>query len=57
MKKFEFTEIASLPGVREWWAARRHWFSDGFQGYIDDTIASGPSVEPQTYQDHSCLST
>jgi hypothetical protein len=26
-----------------------------FQSYIDETIASGPVVEPQLYLDHACL--
>jgi hypothetical protein len=48
-------EVASLPGVQEWWAARRHWFSDDFQEFLDATIASGPQRPPQTYPEHSCF--
>lgn len=48
-------EVANLPGVQGWWAARRSWFSDEFQAYIDQTIQSGPLVEPQLYLDHACL--
>lgn len=47
-------EVVSLPGVQEWWAVRRDWFSDRFQEFMDATIAEGPAVEPQTYQQRSC---
>ena len=52
----QLNEVANLPGVQEWWALRHSWFSDVFQTYIDETIASGPVVEPQIYLDHACLS-
>ena len=48
-------EVASLPGVQEWWAIRRDWFSDDFQVFLNATIAAGPRVPPQTYQQHSYL--
>jgi len=51
----QVTEVVSLPGVQEWWAVRRAWFSDQFQEFMDSTIASGPSVPPQTYRDHACF--
>jgi len=37
------------------WALRRNWFSDEFQTLLDDKIAAGSQVPPQTYQDHSCF--
>jgi hypothetical protein len=51
----QLNEVANLPGVRQWWTMRRSWYSDVFQSYIDETIASGPVVEPQLYLDHACL--
>ena len=51
----QLREVASLPGVQEWWAVRRDWFSDDFQVFLDATIASGPRIPPQTYQQHSCF--
>lgn len=51
----QVTEVVSLPGVQEWWSLRRHWFSDDFQSFLDEKIAAGPQVEPQTYQEHSCF--
>lgn len=51
----QLSEIVSLPGVQGWWAVRRAWFSDQFQGFMDATIATGPTVEPQTYREHSCF--
>ena len=37
------------------WVLRRDWFSDEFQVFMDEKIAAGPQVAPQTYQDHSCF--
>lgn len=51
----QLTEVANLPGVREWWQVRSFWYSDGFQEYIDGVIESGPAVEPQNYMGESCL--
>jgi hypothetical protein len=51
----QVTEVASLPGVQEWWSARRAWFSDEFQEFLDSTIAAGPTVEPQRYLEHTCF--
>lgn len=48
-------EVVSLPGVQEWWAVRRMWFSDQFQAFMDSTISSGAIVEPQTYREHACF--
>lgn len=48
-------EVANLPGVQEWWAIRRGWFSDEFQTFVDGIIATGPAVEPQTYRNHACF--
>ena len=51
----QIIEVTSLPGVQEWWAVRRHWFSDEFQTFMDETIAAGSQVAQQTYQDHACF--
>lgn len=51
----QVTEIASLPGVQEWWAVRRSWFSDQFQAFMDATVAAGMMVAPQRYPDHTCF--
>ena len=50
-------EVVQLPGVQEWWAIRRDWFSDEFQQYLDGLIATGTPRPPQRYQQHSCLPT
>ncbi len=50
----QITEVISLPGVKEWWALRRSWFSDSFQAYLDQRIEVGPTVTPQMYPDQSC---
>jgi hypothetical protein len=51
----QLREIAALPGVQGWWEARRSWFSDEFQVFLDELIADGPATAPQTYIDHACL--
>ena len=53
----QLREVANLRGVQEWWAARRSWYSDEFQEYIDGVIDSGATVEPQDFIELSCLST
>jgi len=50
----QLTEVSQLPGVQQWWALRRNWFSDDFQEFVDKLIAQGKSVNPQTYPDHNC---
>lgn len=51
----QLREVAALPGVQAWWEARRSWFSDEFQVFLDKLIADGPTTAPQTYLDHACL--
>lgn len=28
----QLNEVANLPGVEEWWAVRRAWYSDALSG-------------------------
>jgi hypothetical protein len=34
-------DIFAFPGVQAWWKTRSHWYSDQFQAFIEDKIASG----------------
>ncbi len=37
----------AYPGVREWWATRKHWLTDEFRAVVDAIIAQNP--EPKLY--------
>ncbi len=32
-------ELLSMPGMREWWNNRCHWFSQEFQDYVNRTVS------------------
>ena len=48
------SEISHLPGFQQWYATRRHWFSDEFQTYIDESIRDAPFAEPLIFADETC---
>lgn len=37
----------AYPGVREWWATRKHWLTDEFRAVVEPIIAKKP--EPKLY--------
>ena len=37
----------AYPGVREWWATRKHWLTDEFRAVVEAIIAKNP--EPTLY--------
>jgi len=37
----------AYPGVREWWATRKHWLTDEFRAVVEPIIARNP--EPKMY--------
>ena len=48
-------ETMVLPGVRQWFATRRHWFSEDFQLYVEEKSLQSSSVNPVIYDDPACL--
>lgn len=42
----QFAAIIQLPGNQQFWAARRDWFGDTFQRYVDRVAAESRSKEP-----------
>lgn len=36
------SDYFAYPGVREWWATRRHWVTDEFRGVVESIIATSP---------------
>jgi hypothetical protein len=40
----------AYPGVREWWATRKHWLTDEFRAVVEAIIAKNP--EPRMYADY-----
>ncbi len=47
-------EALNLPGLREWYATRRHWFGDDFQQYVEKLVGQLPGREPVIYEDPAC---
>jgi hypothetical protein len=37
----------AYPGVKEWWATRKHWLTDEFRAVVEAIIAENP--EPKMY--------
>jgi hypothetical protein len=41
------TDFLAYPGVRQWWATRKHWHTEEFARVVDEIIAKGH--EPKAY--------
>ena len=50
----QFASVMQLNGFRQYWAARRDWFGDRFQGYVDDTIAGSHIIEQANFEMEDC---
>jgi hypothetical protein len=50
----QIDEVSRLPGVRQWWAVRKDWFSDDFQAYIDDLVANSTQAPPELFGMDGC---
>ncbi|MGR3344241.1 MAG: hypothetical protein ACU0DI_13635 [Paracoccaceae bacterium] len=48
-------EVAHLPGFQQWFETRRHWYSNGFQDYIDNWMKKAPPFDPVIFADDSCV--
>ena len=44
------TDYFAYPGVREWWATRKHWLTDEFRAVVEAIIARNP--EPKLYSSY-----
>src|ERR1051325_9541896 len=40
----------AYPGVRQWWATRKHWLTDEFRAVVEAIIARNP--EPKLYSSY-----
>ena len=45
------TETTRYPGVRQWFADRRSWFSTRFQYYVDALIDANEPIEEYLFRD------
>jgi len=36
------TDYFAYPGVKEWWATRKHWLTDEFRAVVETIIAKNP---------------
>jgi hypothetical protein len=50
----QFASIMAVPGTRQYWEARRDWFGDTFQEYVDEVIAGSQGVEPAGFKNEDC---
>ncbi len=50
-------EVVQLPGYRQWFAIRRHWFGPEFQRYWDDLAKEPAAIEPVNFDDPACAVT
>jgi len=41
------SDFLAYPGVRQWWATRKHWYTEEFARVVDGIIARGD--EPKIY--------
>ena len=41
------SDYFAYPGVKEWWATRKHWLTDEFRAVVEAIIAKNP--EPKLY--------
>lgn len=44
-------ETTRYPGVRQWFAVRRTWFSERFQAYVDELMEQTPTVATTVFDD------
>lgn len=44
-------ETTRYPGVRQWFAVRRTWFSERFQAYVDELMQQAPGIEAAVFDD------
>ena len=44
----QMVDLISVPGIRSFWDAREHWFSEGFRNYIDTELI--PAAEDGDYR-------
>src|SRR6201982_3249886 len=39
------SDYFAYPGVREWWATRKHWLTDEFRAVVEAIIAKNPAQQ------------
>ena len=50
----QFQSMMLLPGNRQYWEARRDWFGDDFQKYMDQINSVDVSAEPANFASETC---
>ncbi|MEJ2239650.1 MAG: hypothetical protein P8X82_15245 [Gemmatimonadales bacterium] len=50
----QLDEVVRYPGVRQYWELRRDWYSDEFQGFVDEIVERVPAAESVPLSDESC---
>jgi hypothetical protein len=50
----QFAAIMQLPGNQQFWAARRDWFGNAFQEYVDEVVSDSHAIEPANFELEEC---
>ena len=50
----QFAAILQLPGNKQYWAARHHWFGDTFQEHAEKVMRENEQVEPANFALEEC---
>jgi hypothetical protein len=50
----QIQDVVAYPGVQAWWASRKHWYTDEFNGLIAGVIEDAPA--PSAYSAYGAVS-
>jgi hypothetical protein len=50
----QLDEVIRLPGVQQYWAVRKDWYSDEFQAFVEGIISTAPKAETEYFSEVGC---
>jgi hypothetical protein len=50
----QLNEIFRYPGVQQYWEVRKDWYSDEFQGFVEQMIGRAPVADPASFSFDGC---
>jgi hypothetical protein len=50
----QLDEVVRYPGTQQYWAVRRDWYSDEFQGFIDQILEQAPVRDSVPLSEEGC---
>lgn len=45
----QLNEIFRYRGVQQYWEVRKDWYSDEFQGFVEQMIGHAPAADPVSF--------